>query len=133
LSKQNRGDTNVNYGQQGVGINKGTINIHAPQPSVTTHLLEQNAETEDGKFRTTLVAILEAGYATQKLIAQVVGESIDDFELTLPHYGAMFNTGRSFGDGNATAWVGAPFGSNQFLAVATTKKPGPLQFFVHLL
>jgi hypothetical protein len=118
------GDQNINYGQQHVGINKGTINIVAPQPSVHAEPVIANRKTDDG-YVSQVRILIKDGYAAQRVGVKFSGATITGGTLAcatgitqnlIPHvkpHEAIFN-------------AGPPVVGNEYIAQVVTEQPDDL-------
>lgn len=84
------GDTNINYGNQGVGINKGTINIGAPQTVASGQMVATNKKTEEG-YLNTLAIHLEHPYAAPSLAVLINRKAVKELRAG-PTNGGMWST-----------------------------------------
>ena len=123
-----QGDKNINYGTQGIGINKGMVHISAPQPSVTAQPLSQNEKTDEG-YETRLRIHLDQEYAAQNLVVSINRTEVEKFEVrpsgNQPHmYGTSeaMVTSRSTGQDVGKAFVVSPLSGSDYEAVVVTKK-----------
>jgi hypothetical protein len=84
------GDTNINLGNQGVGINKGTINVGAPQTVASGQMIATNEKTDEG-YVNTLAIHLDHPYAAPSLAVLINRKSVKELRAG-PANGGMWST-----------------------------------------
>lgn len=124
------GDTNVNYGTQGIGINRGNINISAPQPSVHAEGLAYNEPSGD-YFLTRARFTLDAPYAAQALHLKASGTCIKSFDVRPVPGGIMYLNQSQITSQGGVLSVTAPLGST-YEATVVTEKPDDVKIGVQL-
>ena len=118
------GDQNINYGKQHVGINKGTINIVAAQPSVKGEPITTNKKTDEG-YVSEVRVLIQDGYAAQRVAAKFTGQTIKSGCLASAS-GVTFNLVQDVGPDQAVFNAGPPISSNEYIAQVVTEKPDNL-------
>ena len=121
------GDTNINYGQQGIGINKGTINVVTPQPAVHATPVVSN-EKVDGGYASKVRVVLDVPYAASRVAVKATGSSIKGGSL-LSMSGLTYNTAEQVEPEQGIFEAGAPL-NGEYLAEVVTEKPDDLSFEV---
>ncbi len=114
------GDTNINFGQQSVGINKGLVHISAPQPSVSAQELATNEKGENG-YVTRVGIHLDQPYAAQNLAVLINKTTVKSFDVRLQGSGMMSIGGITF-DGGQGKVINAPLLSD-YVAEVVTEEP----------
>jgi hypothetical protein len=115
------GDQNINYGEQHVGINKGTVNIVTPQPGVTAAPIATNKKTDEG-YVSEIRVLIKDGYAAQRIGVKFTGQTIKGGVLA----SASGITQNVVGEVNPDVAVfnaGPPVVGNEYIAQVVTEKP----------
>jgi len=118
------GDQNINYGQQHVGINKGTINIVSAQPAVKPEPMIANEETDEG-YVSKVRVLIKDGYAAQRIGVKFMGQTIKSGVL-MSASGITQNEVQEVQPDVAVFNAGPPVIGNEYVAVVTTEKPDNL-------
>ncbi|HKO38636.1 MAG TPA: hypothetical protein VJU14_09740 [Solirubrobacterales bacterium] len=118
------GDQNINFGQQHVGINKGTINIVAAQPSVKAEPMTVNEATDEG-YVSQVRVLIKDGYAAQRIAAKFIGQTIKSGVL-LSASGITHNEIQDVDPDVAVFNAGPPVIGNEYVAQVVTEKPDNL-------
>ncbi len=126
--KDSGGDTNINYGEQKVGINKGNLTIVSPQPSVTADQIKANEKTEDG-FVSEIKILIKDGYAAQVVGVKVEGETIQSGMLGAAG-GVTMNVAEEVAPNLARFNAGPPIIGNEYIARVVTEKAENLAIVV---
>jgi hypothetical protein len=125
------GDTNINYGQQGIGINKGTVNIGAPQSEASGQIVSENEKTDEG-FVTTAAIHLKHPYAAPGLAVLVNRTSVKEMRVG-PTNGGMWATTEIRSEaGRQGIFVDPPLVSDYQAEVVTDEPQTDLAFEVRL-
>jgi hypothetical protein len=114
------GDTNVNYGSQGIGINRGTVNISAPHPSISVRQLAENKNVDEG-YATLVDIHLDQPYAASNLAVLVNRPALKKFDVKLVGAGMLARSTIAF-EGGQGIIIRAPLLSD-YRATVVTEQP----------
>lgn len=127
----NAGDTNINYGQQGIGINRGIVNVGAPQVKGSCKIIAENQQTDEG-YVTTAAIHLEHPYAGPSLAVLVNLASVKEMRVFPVNGGVWATTDIRSESGQQGVLVDPPLVSDYRAEVVTEQPHQGLVFDVRL-
>ncbi len=121
------GDTNINYGHQEVGINKGTF-IKAPQPSLSSGTRLSNGRKTENGYETVIEFSINGAYASRGLAVLVNRSAVKEFKVGPTQFSTYIVAPVKADDGRQGIFVDPPLASTYRAEVITTEPHSDLQF-----